>query len=219
MGEKAETKKRIILDAAMKVFAQKGYHYATVEEIAREAGIAKGSVHAYFESKLDMLLTLVLLFWQTINEANKKKLAMAPEPVSSLKAIFATFQEILLRDAHSIYWGKILQEGLPQLHSQKSELLKSKQRAIAREEQELVRTIDLVIRAGQARGRIKKTVKGEVLRQILGGASQLLVYGLFVKPGSRAGTGYDAQDVGSALNLLIDLFAAGKPLPGAGTLP
>ena len=207
MGTKAEAKKQIILDAAIKVFAEKGYHYATVEEIAQEAGIAKGSVHAYFENKLDILLTLILLFWQKVNAANTAKQSQIHEPVAALKAIFSTFQEILLQDERSLYWGKILQEGLPKLHTHKSEELRNKQLAIEREGQKLGRTIDAVIRTGQDTGCIKKTVKSQVLRQILGGASQLLVYGLFMKFSSNAGIGYDKKDVKNALDLLIEMFA------------
>lgn len=208
MSVKSEAKKRIILDAAMKVFADKGYHFATVDDIAKEARIAKGSVHAYFENKLDILLTLLLVFWQTVNRANAAKLAQMLDPVAALKALITTFQEVLLQDVRSLLWAKILQEGLPQLHMHKSEELRAKQLAIEREEQKLIRTIDAVIRAGQEQGRIKKTVKGEVLRQVLGGASQLLVYGLFMKRSRKAGIGYDEQDVRHTLDLLIDMFAA-----------
>jgi len=207
MCSKAVAKKQIILDAAMKVFADKGYHYAKVEEIAREAGIAKGSVHAYFENKLDILLTLLIVFWQTINQANKKKLSQITDPVVALKAIFMTFQEILLQDAYSIYWGKILQEGLPELHTHKSESLRSKQQEITRQEQKLVRTINAVIKAGQAQGRIKKAVKSAVLRQILGGSSQLLIYGLFMNFRVRTGIGYNEKDIKNAIDLLIDMFS------------
>lgn len=206
MQVKAAAKKQTLLDASMKVFAEKGYHYATVEEIAREAGVAKGSVHAYFENKLDILLTLLLSFWQTINETNTARLACEQDPVRALKAVFATFQDLLLSDARSLYWGKILQEGLPELHTHKSEALRDKQRSIEREGKKLAGTIDAVIRDGQEKGRLKKTVKAAVLRQILGGSSQLLVYGLFMQVSGNAGIGYDAKDVQNALDQLIDMF-------------
>lgn len=47
--------KRIqILAAAAKIFADKGFHQAKVEEIAMEAGVGKGTVYEYFSSKLDL---------------------------------------------------------------------------------------------------------------------------------------------------------------------
>ncbi len=47
-----------ILEAAMKVFAQRGYAAATIRAIAREANIAQGTIYLYFPSKRDILLAL-----------------------------------------------------------------------------------------------------------------------------------------------------------------
>lgn len=51
-------RRQAILDAAMKVFAQRGYTAATIRAIAREAKIAQGTVYLYFASKRDILLSL-----------------------------------------------------------------------------------------------------------------------------------------------------------------
>jgi AcrR family transcriptional regulator len=45
-----------ILDAAAKVFAEKGFHPATIKDIATEAGIAHGSIYTYFENKTALLV-------------------------------------------------------------------------------------------------------------------------------------------------------------------
>ena len=206
MGAKASAKKQIILKAAMTVFAAKGYHYATVEDIADEAGVAKGSVHAYFENKLDVLLTLLLLFWQTINSTNAEKLAREQDPVAALKAVFTTFQDMLLKNEDSLCWGRILQESLPQLHTLKSRELRKKQLKIERQQRELTKTIDSIIKEGQHQDHIIKTVHCDALRQILGGASQLLVYGLFIKSSGSSGIGYNANAVQEPLNQLIDMY-------------
>ncbi|HOC92288.1 MAG TPA: TetR/AcrR family transcriptional regulator [bacterium] len=50
----AERRKQIF-EAAIKVFARKGYHAATVSEIAREAGLGKGTLYEYIRSKKEML--------------------------------------------------------------------------------------------------------------------------------------------------------------------
>jgi AcrR family transcriptional regulator len=44
-----------IRDAAMRVVARKGYDHVTVQDIADEAGIAKGTVYLYFKSREDIL--------------------------------------------------------------------------------------------------------------------------------------------------------------------
>jgi AcrR family transcriptional regulator len=48
-----------ILDAALKVFAQKGFAAARMEDIAREAGVTKGTIYLYFENKEAVFKSLV----------------------------------------------------------------------------------------------------------------------------------------------------------------
>ncbi|MBK8022268.1 MAG: TetR/AcrR family transcriptional regulator [Chloroflexi bacterium] len=50
------TRRKQILDAAARVFAEKGFHPATIKDIAREAGIADGTIYNYFENKTALLL-------------------------------------------------------------------------------------------------------------------------------------------------------------------
>jgi AcrR family transcriptional regulator len=49
-----------ILDAASKVFAEKGFHRATTKEIASEAGVAEGTIYNYFDSKGDLLMGIMM---------------------------------------------------------------------------------------------------------------------------------------------------------------
>src|SRR5436853_6561303 len=51
-------KRTRIMDAAIKVFAERGFFTATVAEIARAAGVADGTIYLYFKSKDDLLLRL-----------------------------------------------------------------------------------------------------------------------------------------------------------------
>jgi len=51
-------KRRRILDAAVRVFAKKGYFGAKVAEIARRAGVADGTIYLYFHNKEDILVSL-----------------------------------------------------------------------------------------------------------------------------------------------------------------
>jgi len=51
-------KRRRILDAAVRVFARKGYFSARVSDIAKKAGVADGTIYLYFRSKEDLLVRL-----------------------------------------------------------------------------------------------------------------------------------------------------------------
>ncbi|MDP2312473.1 MAG: TetR/AcrR family transcriptional regulator [Pseudomonadota bacterium] len=48
----------LILDAAIDVFAEKGFHHARISDIARRAGVADGTIYLYFRNKDDVLLTI-----------------------------------------------------------------------------------------------------------------------------------------------------------------
>ena len=62
----AAEKRRIILDAAVRVFARQGFHSARVSDIADEAGVAYGLVYHYFHSKDGVLDTLFLERWNVL---------------------------------------------------------------------------------------------------------------------------------------------------------
>lgn len=44
-----------IMNAAIKVFAEQGFHKATISQVAREAGVADGTIYIYFKNKADIL--------------------------------------------------------------------------------------------------------------------------------------------------------------------
>src|SRR5436305_14297060 len=57
-----------ILDAATKVFAAKGFHPTTIRDIAREAGIADGTIYNYFENKTALMLGIL----DRLNESDRR---------------------------------------------------------------------------------------------------------------------------------------------------
>jgi TetR/AcrR family transcriptional regulator, fatty acid metabolism regulator protein len=61
-----EDKRRLILDAAVRVFARKGYHTCRVADIAEEAGVAHGLLYHYFRSKEELLETIFHETWRDV---------------------------------------------------------------------------------------------------------------------------------------------------------
>ena len=51
-------KRNLITDAAVEVFAEKGFHLARISDIAQRAGIADGTIYLYFKNKEDLLLSI-----------------------------------------------------------------------------------------------------------------------------------------------------------------
>jgi len=58
-----------ILDAATRVFAEKGLHATTIKDIAKEAGIADGTIYMYFENKMALMLGIL----DRMNESEKRE--------------------------------------------------------------------------------------------------------------------------------------------------
>ena len=65
----AVDKRRLILDAAITVFARQGFHHCRVSDVADEAGVAYGLVYHYFDSKEEILNELFLERWQVMLDA------------------------------------------------------------------------------------------------------------------------------------------------------
>jgi AcrR family transcriptional regulator len=83
----ATDKRRVILDAAVRVFARQGFHTCRVADIADEAGVAYGLVYHYFSSKEEILDTLFLERWDIMLEAIAEADERQPSPREKLHAI------------------------------------------------------------------------------------------------------------------------------------
>ncbi len=62
-------RRKQILEAAIKVFAEKGFHQTTIKDIAREAGIAHGTIYNYFENKTALMLGI----FDRLNETDRRE--------------------------------------------------------------------------------------------------------------------------------------------------
>ena len=82
-------KRRLILDAAVRVFARQGFHSTRVSDIADEAGVAYGLVYHYFDSKDEVLNELFTERWSLLLTAIEEADASAESPRSKLAAVAA----------------------------------------------------------------------------------------------------------------------------------
>jgi len=88
-----EDKRRLILDAAVRVFAHKGYHTSRVGDIAEEAGVAHGLLYHYFRSKEELLETIFRGTWRDVLDAVRS----VEETDESARERLAGVAKILLR--------------------------------------------------------------------------------------------------------------------------
>ncbi len=88
-AQPAVDKRRVILEAAVRVFARQGFHTCRVSDIADEAGVAYGLVYHYFTSKEEILDTLFLERWDVMLAAIVEVDASPRTPREKLQAIAA----------------------------------------------------------------------------------------------------------------------------------
>lgn len=95
LEELKESRRISILNAALKVFSEKGYNGASISNIAEQAGISKGLLYTYFKSKEDLLDELLIYGLNKMNEY----LVFIPENGISTKKEFSN----VLRETIGLY--------------------------------------------------------------------------------------------------------------------
>lgn len=94
-SEKARRTRQRIIDAAIRVFANKGYHDAKVDDIVDESGTSKGSVYFHFPNKEQIFLALIDEFARLLEEQLTEDIAESKGGVlrvdAALRGMLATF--------------------------------------------------------------------------------------------------------------------------------
>ena len=129
---KTEAKERAILDAAAKVFATKPFHGVLIDEIASDAGIGKGTIYRYFETKDDLYFATTLHVLDQLEEVLSDALSQDQSAACRLEKI--------ARENLRFYWDRrflfpfLQTDGLP---GRREELVKRRE-AILRFAQEAI---------------------------------------------------------------------------------
>jgi TetR/AcrR family transcriptional regulator, fatty acid metabolism regulator protein len=66
MRNKEGNKETAILESAIKIFAKLGYHNSRISQIAKDAGIASGSIYLYYKNKEDLLARIFQNVWEQL---------------------------------------------------------------------------------------------------------------------------------------------------------
>lgn len=105
----AAARRKQILDAATQVFAEKGFHRATIKDIARVAGIADGTIYTYFASKTEVLLGIL----HRLNESTEREQQLILESEQDLRSFFTSY----LRQRMALLWpnAEVFQAVLPEM--------------------------------------------------------------------------------------------------------
>ncbi|NLU10296.1 MAG: TetR/AcrR family transcriptional regulator [Tepidanaerobacter acetatoxydans] len=87
ISEKKEEKRSRILDAAAAVFSKEGYHQAKVEDIARIAGIGKGTIYLYFKNKRHLYYCMIKEIYDIFLESIYTQIECENDLKKALKTI------------------------------------------------------------------------------------------------------------------------------------
>ena len=191
-------KRRHILEAAVEVFADRGFHKSRVSDVARAANVADGTIYLYFKSKDEILLSIFEEAMAEMIEAVEKKLAPLDDPFDKLRT-FTSFHMDRVERHRSV--AKVLQVELRLSHTFMREYKPTKLK-------QYLDIVGSIVEEGQARGLIRPDVNPIIVRRALFGALDEIAMQWILTPGARYGLRESASQI-------ADIFASGLRLPAA----
>jgi len=161
-------KRNLIVDAAIRVFADSGFHRARVSDIASEAGIAYGLVYHYFKNKEEILNTIFEERWTGFLETVD---TIADSPAATEEKLVSITAMILGAYRVRPEWVKVFVLEI-QRSSRFSE--PGQIRAVGR----LFRAVARILRDGQAKGEVRGDLDPDVACYIVIGGLEIVLTGL-----------------------------------------
>jgi AcrR family transcriptional regulator len=149
MRNKSIAKREAILQAAFAVVCGKGYYETRIDDVARAAGVAKGTVYLYFKDKPDLYVGIIQ--W-LINQATTylKEVASQPLPArGKLSAIFQLWTEKLLQHPAAIDLV------FPEMRKEHCNIARRFQRQVLPEVKTLVNKVAEIIKDGVRAGEFR----------------------------------------------------------------
>ena len=158
-------KREAILRAAIKTFAGKGFFNSKVADIAKEAGVADGTVYLYFKNKDDILHSVFDRAMDEFIGEGKKELAALDDPQDKLRRIAELHLEKLGTDRDMAIVFQVELRGSTKFMQEFS----------AAGFSEYLHIIQQIITEGQKKGIFRKDLKPIVCAKILYGALDEMV--------------------------------------------
>jgi TetR/AcrR family fatty acid metabolism transcriptional regulator len=180
-------KHRQIIDAAIRVFARAGYYNSRVSDIAREAGIASGTIYLYFKTKDEILVTLFREKMAEWVAHVRKEIAGVTDPVAKIRRLVALHFAVL--EANPAL-AEVVQVELRQGH-------KFFRGASAHEVSAYFDLIGSVLDEGVAAGLVRNDLPVKVATKVLFGAMDQVATSWVL--GKRAYRLVDAADAVAAI--------------------
>jgi AcrR family transcriptional regulator len=191
-GSIGSDKRRVLLDAAVRVFARKGFHASRVGDIAEEAGVAHGLLYHYFASKDAVLDTIFRETWGDLLEAIERIEASDEPPRQQLRGVAVVLLRAWRRDPDLV---RVLVREV----TRSGEVIRR-----AREIREAFTAIERIVRRGQETGDFRGDLDPRLASTIFYGAIEEVLTGwvLGLLPDGDEG-------VASAESTLVEIVLGG----------
>ena len=192
-----EEKRRQLLDAAVRVFARKGFHASRVGDIAEEAGVAHGLLYHYFASKEELLETVFRETWSELLEAFAR-VEEAREPASEqLRQVAAILLRSWRRDPDLV---RVLVREVG-----RSQTLPSRVEEIG----QVFRAIERIVERGQAEGELRGDLEPRLASWIFYGAIEEILTGWVLGQLDDSD-----EEVAAAERAVVDVVVGGLTVSG-----
>lgn len=167
--------------AAAQVFSERGYQGATMEEIARRAGVAKGTSYLHFEDKADLFYAVFEKWAQEAMAGAEGPVAAAPDAAGRLKALALSAGDYMASHREMMplsleVWAASNSPGLRDRFAQALGGLYAGYR----------RAVCGLIQEGQAVGEFRQEIDPEAVASLLTGAIDGLFLQCWFEPGLEA---------------------------------
>lgn len=182
-------KRQRILDAAVKVFAKRGFHATRVSDVASAAGVADGTIYLYFKSKDALLVSLFEDHVERLLAFLEKELPRAASPSEKLKRIVEV-QLGLLEGQRD------LAEVVTVILRQSTKLMKQ---YAAPKFNAYLDAIAGVVAEGQATGEIRKDVTPHLAARAIFGALDGIAMTWALGKAERGGLAWASAQLGQIL--------------------
>ncbi len=159
-------RQREIVNTAIELIAEKGIQELTIKNLSKKIGIAESAIYRHFDSKFDILLSILELFNDNIEGLNARINQMQDGPTQKLKAMLEQRFEHFAQ--HPTFASVVFSEELFRHDQQLSN-------AVFRIMQKNQTAMLNIISEGQQKGEFRKEIPAEELAFMIIGAMRLIV--------------------------------------------
>lgn len=154
-----------IIDAAVIVIAENGYHQAQVSKIAKQAGVADGTIYLYFKNKEDILISLFQEKMGYFIEKIEEEIEGISSPSEKLFLLIQKHFQMLAADSHlAIVTQLELRQSNKSLRLKINEILKR-----------YLKVVDRIVQEGIDKGEFRSDLDVRLTRQMIFGTIDEMV--------------------------------------------